>query len=101
MKVKSAVNKYDLQIGDEVITVEGGPSRTYIIISYKPGDNWAVVLTKPDGWQYALKANTLIPTGQKYSFSESLKKELSDALTYSFNISKKLLSPPHLTLVSK
>lgn len=100
MKVKSAVSKYDLQIGDEVITVEGGPSRTYIIVSYKPGDNWAVVLTKSDGWNYALRANTLIPTGQKYSFSETLLKEISDALTYSFSISKKLLSPPHLTLVT-
>lgn len=95
------MSQYDLKVGDEVATIEGGPSRTYIIVSYKPGDNWAIVITRADGWHYALRARELIPTGQHYNFSEKLKHELEDAMAYRFNISKALLTDQHLQLVTE
>ena len=48
------MSQYDLKVGDEVTTIEDGQSKIYIIINYKPGDNWAIVLTKTEGWHYAL-----------------------------------------------
>jgi len=94
------MSQYDLKVGDEVTTIEDGQSKIYIIINYKPGDNWVIVLTKAEGWHYALRANTLIPTGQHYQFSDELKRELEDAMTYKFNISKRLLTEPYLQLVT-
>jgi len=95
------MSQYDLKVGDEVTTIEGGPSRTYIIISYKPGDNWAIVITRADGWHYALRARELIPTGQHYSFSEKLKREIDESMQYRYNISKSLLTDQHLQLVTE
>ena len=94
------MSKYDLKIGDEVTTIDGSPIRRYIIISYKPGDNWAVVITKADGWHYALRANKLIPTGQHYNFSEKLKKEIEESLAYRYNIPKMFLTDQHLKLAT-
>lgn len=95
------MSQYDLKVGDEVTTIEGGPSRTYIIISYKPGDNWAIALNKADGWHYALRARELIPTGQHYEFSEKLQRELDESMAYRYNISKSLLTDQHLQLVTE
>ena len=94
------MSKYDLKVGDEVTTIDGSPSRTYIVINYKPGDNWAIVITRADGWHYALRANELMPTGQHYNFSEKLKKEIEGSLTYRYNLPKSLLTDQHLILVT-
>lgn len=94
------MSKYDLTVGDEVTTIDGSPSRTYIIINYKPGDNWAIVITRADGWHYALRANELIPTGQHYNFSEKLKREIDESMQSRYNIPKMFLTDQHLILVT-
>lgn len=94
------MSKYELNVGDEVTTIDGGPSRTYVIASYKPGDNWVIVITKADGWHYALRVNKLIPTGSHYTFSDKLKREIEEAIRYSYNLPKRLLTNEHLILAT-
>lgn len=94
------MSQYDLKVGDEVTTIEDGQSKIYIIINYKPGDNWAIVITRADGWHYALRANELIPTGQHYIFSEKLKREIDESMQSRYNIRKMFLTDQHLKLTT-
>lgn len=95
------MNSFDFQIGDEIKANDADAVRTFLVVSTTPNDNWAICINRDDGWHYAFRKVLIHKTGRHYLFSEKLTKEIQESLAYRYNITKKLLSDEHITLVSE
>lgn len=95
------MNSFDFQIGDEIKANDSDAVRTFLVVSTTPNDNWVICINRDDGWHYAFRKVLIHKTGRHYLFSEKLTKEIQESLAYRFNITKRLLSDEHITLVSE
>ena len=95
------MNSFDFQVGDEITSNDPDAVRTYIVVSTEPNHNWVVCINRDDGWHYAFRKVLIHKTGRHYLFSDKLTKEIQESLAYRYNITKRLLSDEHITLVSE
>lgn len=96
------MNNFDFQVGDEITSNDSDDVRTYLVASTNlANDNWVICINRDDGWHYAFRKVLIHKTGRHFLFSEKLLKEIQESLAYRYNITKKLLSDEHITLVSE